>query len=167
MNGKNKRNMTVSALVPLYNEETTITTILKKLIAVKQVTEIILVDDGSTDRSLELALKIKSKKLEIFKLEKNSGKTAAIQKAITEATGDIIFIQDADLEYDPEEIESLIEPIINGFADVVYGSRFMVKKASRVLYFYHYLANKFLTLLSNTFTNRNRRNQIYAAEQFH
>src|SRR5690606_14958126 len=90
-----------------------------------------------------------------FRLEKNSGKTAAVRKGIAETTGDIVVIQDADLEYDPAEIPGLVEPIRMGVADVVYGSRFLVKKAARVIYFYHYAANKVLTFFSNALTNVN------------
>ena len=98
---------------------------------------------------------LRSSKIKLFSLEQNSGKTAAVRRGLQEAQGDIIIIQDADLEYDPDEIESVIAPIRDGTADVVYGSRFLVKRAARVLYFYHYLANKFLTLLSNFLTNLN------------
>jgi glycosyltransferase involved in cell wall biosynthesis len=113
---------------------------------------------GNTELSLagntELSL-AGSPKIRLIRQPRNLGKTAAIAKAIDESTGDILIIQDADLEYDPIEIPGVIEPILIDVADVVYGSRFLVKKASRVLYFYHYLANKFLTLLSNLLTNRN------------
>ena len=105
---------------------------------------------GNTEHSLAGKPKIR-----LIRQPRNMGKTAAIAKAIDESTGDILIIQDADLEYDPIEIPGVIEPILIDVADVVYGSRFLVKKASRVLYFYHYLANKFLTLLSNLLTNRN------------
>ena len=105
---------------------------------------------GNTEQSLAGKPKIR-----LIRQPRNMGKTAAIAKAIDESTGDILIIQDADLEYDPIEIPGVIEPILIDVADVVYGSRFLVKKASRVLYFYHYLANKFLTLLSNLLTNRN------------
>ncbi len=149
------RKTTVSALVPVYNEEKTAAILLNKLLAVPVVTEVIVVNDGSTDNSWEVLQSIKSPKIKLFNMEKNSGKTAAIRRAIQEATGDVLFFQDADLEYDPDEIESVLEPILNDTADVVYGSRFMTRKAARVLYFYHFLANKFLTFLCNTLTNLN------------
>ncbi len=148
----------LSVLVPAYNEEKTIGIVLQKLLKLNFVKEIIVVNDCSTDSTEEIVLNLKRKhpqKIIYVKLEKNSGKTAAIRKAKELATGDIIIIQDADLEYDPEEIQSVIEPIQKGIADVVYGSRFLVKKAARVLYYYHYIANKFLTHLSNLFTNLN------------
>jgi|LakMenEpi03Aug12_release.lakeMendotaPanAssembly.Ray.scaffolds.fasta_scaffold15104_6 glycosyltransferase involved in cell wall biosynthesis len=172
----------VSILIPAYNEQATILKVLRKLVQLEiALHEIIIVDDGSTDGTAEkvenwlagntelslagntelslagnteLSL-AGSPKIRLIRQPRNLGKTAAIAKAIDESTGDILIIQDADLEYDPIEIPGVIEPILIDVADVVYGSRFLVKKASRVLYFYHYLANKFLTLLSNLLTNRN------------
>ena len=149
-----KKN-SLSVLVPVYNEEKTVAVILKKLISLKFVHEIIIVDDCSKDNSASVIKGVKSGKIKFHQHEKNSGKTAAIKTALKHATGDIIIIQDADLEYDPDEIEDVINPILKGQADVVYGSRFLVKKASRVLYYYHYLANKTLTTLSNILTNLN------------
>lgn len=145
----------VSILVPVYNEENTVGQVVSKLARLKFVTEIIAVNDGSTDGSLAKLRAVRSKKLKIIDRRTNEGKTAAIREAKAAARGDILVIQDADLEYDPEEIASVIEPITGGYADVVYGSRFLVKKAARVLYYYHYLANMFLTTLSNLFTNHN------------
>ncbi|MCS7204767.1 MAG: glycosyltransferase family 2 protein [Leptospiraceae bacterium] len=153
-----KYPFSVSVLVPVYNEEKTIGIVLQKLLKLPFVKEIIVVNDCSNDNTEEVILGFLQKhqdKIIYQKNEKNSGKTASIRKAKALATGDIIIIQDADLEYDPDEIESVIEPIQKGVADVVYGSRFLVKKAARVLYYYHYIANKFLTHLSNLFTNLN------------
>ena len=172
----------VSILIPAYNEQSTILKVLRKLVQLEiALHEIIIVDDGSTDGTAErveqwlagnseqwlagnseqwLAGNSEQSlagkpKIRLIRQPRNMGKTAAIAKAIDASTGDILIIQDADLEYDPIEIPGVIEPILIDVADVVYGSRFLVKKASRVLYFYHYLANKFLTLLSNLLTNRN------------
>jgi glycosyltransferase involved in cell wall biosynthesis len=114
-----------------------------------------IVDDGSTDKSAEIVERYQDEKIKFFQLEKNSGKTNAINYALKRATGDIFVIQDADLEYDPFELRNVIDPIVSNKADVVYGSRFMVRKATRVLYFYHYIANKFITFCSNLFTNLN------------
>ncbi|MBM3965686.1 MAG: glycosyltransferase family 2 protein [Planctomycetes bacterium] len=150
--------MKVTVLVPAFNEEGTIEKVLSKLVALPlESSEILVVDDGSTDNTAEIvaALAAQNPSIRWFKQPRNMGKTAAIARAISESTGEILIIQDADLEYDPEEIADVIAPILNDVADVVYGSRFLVKKASRVLYFYHYVANKFLTLLSNLLTNRN------------
>jgi glycosyltransferase involved in cell wall biosynthesis len=145
----------VSVLVPCYNEEKTIATVLKKLHDLPFVCDIVVVNDNSTDNSEKAVLSVKSKKIIYVKHHKNLGKTAAINTAKQKSTGEILIVQDADLEYDPDEIRHVVEPIWLGAADVVYGSRFMTRKASRVLYFYHYLANKTLTFLSNMLTNLN------------
>jgi glycosyltransferase involved in cell wall biosynthesis len=148
----------VSILVPAYNEQATVERIVRKLIELPMDDyEIVLVDDGSTDETLAIArrLAVEFTQLRVFALETNRGKTAAIARAIQESTGEVLIVQDADLEYDPREIPDVLGPIREGVADVVYGSRFLVKRASRVLYYYHYLANKFLTCLSNILTNRN------------
>ena len=144
--------------MPAFNEEKTIERVLFKLLALQiGDREIIVVDDGSTDSTCRLVQQLVADQplIRLFAQPKNLGKTAAIARAISESTGDILIVQDADLEYDPSEIPEIISPIVEGVADVVYGSRFMVKRASRVLYYYHYLANKFLTCLSNILTNRN------------
>jgi glycosyltransferase involved in cell wall biosynthesis len=148
----------LSVLVPVYNEERTVAEILDRVLALGPVVkEIVVVDDGSKDKTAEIvwAKAQTEPKVCFYQLPHNQGKTAAIRKALELATGDILIVQDADLEYDPAEIPDVIDPILRGVADVVYGSRFLVRKAARVLYFYHYLANTGLTFLSNLLTNRN------------
>lgn len=146
---------TVSAMVPVYNEVETLSQVITQLNEIEEITEIIVVDDCSTDGTRDVLKNFKCEKLKVFYHNKNQGKTAAINTALKEVTSDVVIIQDADLEYDPSEIPMVLDPILTGRADVVYGSRFLVRKASRVLYFYHFLANKFLTFLSNIFTNMN------------
>lgn len=148
-------NLTVSALVASYNELATLPEVLNKLLALSQITEIVVVDDGSNDGTESFLKNYQNSRVKVFFHKQNQGKTAAIRTALTLATSDVCLIQDADLEYNPEEIPALLAPILSGKADVVYGSRFLVRKESRVLYYYHYLANKFLTLLSNLLTNLN------------
>jgi glycosyltransferase involved in cell wall biosynthesis len=148
----------LSVLIPVYNEEKTVDEIITRVMALGPVVkEIVIVDDGSKDRTAEVvrARTELEEKIRFFQLPKNQGKTAAIRKAIEMATGEILIVQDADLEYDPAEIPDVIDPILRGHADVVFGSRFMVRRAARVHYFSHYLANTFLTFLSNCLTNRN------------
>ena len=148
----------LSVLVPVYNEEPTVREILTRVLALGAVVkEVVVVDDGSKDKTAEIVRQFAESepKVRFFQLPINQGKTAAIKKALEMATGEILIIQDADLEYDPAEIPEVIDPILNGHADVVFGSRFLVRKAARVLYFYHYLANVGLTFLSNMLTNRN------------
>jgi glycosyltransferase involved in cell wall biosynthesis len=148
----------LSVLVPVYNEEATVDEILTRVLALGPVVkEIVVVDDGSTDRTAEIvrARSDRDPKVRFYPAPKNQGKTAAIKQALTHATGEIVIIQDADLEYDPAEIPEVIDPILQGRADVVFGSRFLVRKAARVLYFRHYLANVGLTFLCNLLTNRN------------
>jgi len=148
----------LSVLIPVYNEEVTVVEILDRVLALGLlVKEIIVVDDGSKDRTADRVREraVGEAKIHFHQMPKNQGKTAAIRKALELATGEIIIIQDADLEYDPSEIPEVVAPILQGVADVVYGSRFLVRKAARVLYFYHYLANTGLTFLCNMLTNRN------------
>lgn len=153
--GEHDVMVSVSALVPVYNEVKTIPLVLSQLLLISEISEVIVVDDGSTDGTREFLKTYSHSKVTVIFHEKNSGKTAAINTALHAATGEVALIQDSDLEYDPDEIPSVLEPILRGNADVVYGSRFLVRKTSRVLYFYHFLANKFLTLLSNILTNMN------------
>lgn len=153
-----RADQVLSVLMPAFNEEQTIALVLDRVLELGPVLrEIIVVDDGSTDRTAAIVRDFaeKSPLIRLVRQEKNQGKTAAIARAIALATGEILIIQDADLEYDPAEIPEVIRPIIADAADVVYGSRFLVRRAARVLYFYHYLANKGLTFLSNMLTNRN------------
>lgn len=154
--------MKLSVLMPVYNEKEWIEQIVESVLNQKVsgigTMELILVDDCSTDGTREIVDEISerhSKNIQSFYHEKNKGKGAALRTAIEHMTGDICIIQDADLEYDPSEYELILEPIINNRADCVYGSRFVGSQAKRVLFFWHYLGNKFLTLLSNMLTNLN------------
>lgn len=162
--------MKVSILVPAFNEEKTIERMLSKLLTLPiEDFEIIVVDDGSTDSTGDAVRRVAAaaSKVRLFSQAKNGGKTAAIARAIAESSGEILIVQDADLEYDPDDIPGVIAPIVEGVADVVYGSRFLVKRASRVLYYYHYLANKLLTCLSNILTNRNMSDIETCYKAFH
>jgi glycosyltransferase involved in cell wall biosynthesis len=148
----------LSVLIPVYNEEATIEIVLRRVLDLGEILkEVVVVDDGSTDRTAELVEDVSRREslVRFFRLGQNRGKTAAIHHALERAQGEIIIIQDADQEYDPAEIPGVIEPILGGVADVVYGSRFLVRRVARVLYYSHYLANVSLTCLSNLLTNRN------------
>jgi len=153
--------MKLSIVVPVFNEATTIRDIIQRIIDADTglAKELILVDDGSTDgtRALydEIQQEHKGHEIHLLLHECNQGKGAALRTGFQKATGDIILVQDADLEYDPKEYPKLIAPILDGRADVVYGSRFVGGDAHRVLFFWHMLGNRFLTLLSNAFTNLN------------
>ncbi len=146
--------MKLSVIMPVYNEVGTIEEIIRRVKAVDIDKEIVIVDDGSTDGTREYLQKISDPLIGVFFQEKNMGKGAAVRTGVAEATGDVIVIQDADLEYNPQEYHQLIKPILDGRADVVYGSRFR-GSAIRVHLFWHSLGNKILTLFSNMFTNLN------------
>jgi len=151
--------MLISIVIPVYNEENTILTLLKRVLAVGlPKREVIVVDDGSQDGTREKLVDCAEPLDSCVKVichEKNRGKGAALRTGFGAAQGDIIIVQDADLEYNPSEYGRLIAPIMDGRADVVYGSRFVGGEPHRVLYFWHYAGNKLLTLLSNMFTNLN------------
>ena len=148
--------MQISVVIPVYNEVSTIREIVVRVQAVDLNKEIIIVDDGSTDGTRELLQEIplSHENVRVLYHDRNQGKGAALRTGFEAATGDIVIIQDADLEYDPREYPVLLEPILDGRADIVYGSRFL-GGPHRVLFFWHYLGNKFLTLLSNALTNLN------------
>jgi glycosyltransferase involved in cell wall biosynthesis len=147
----------LSVVMPAYNEEATLAEIVRKVMQVPQLLELIIVDDCSTDKTSLIAEKLagQDQRIRYIRQKKNKGKTEALKTGFALTKGDIVIIQDADLEYNPEEMADVIMPILENYADVVYGSRFIVKKAARVLYFHHYLANKCLTFLSNCLTNIN------------
>jgi len=147
----------LSVVIPSYNEEATITQVIQQVLRLDSVGEVIVVNDCSKDRTAEIVRGLAEfdDRIVLLQHDVNRGKTEALKTGFAHIRGAIVIVQDADLEYDPEEIPDVIQPILDGKADVVYGSRFLVRKASRVLYFYHFLANKLLTFTSNLFTNIN------------
>lgn len=148
----------LSVVMPAYNEENTLQRVVRRVLAdVPHLLEILIVNDGSKDRTREIAdgLAKEDSRVRAIHQPRNMGKTQALLTGFAESKGEIVIVQDADLEYDPAEIVEVIQPILDDKADVVYGSRFLVRKASRVLYFYHFLANKSLTFFSNLLTNVN------------
>jgi len=152
------RDMKISVVIPAYNEEKTIGSVLDLLLEkVKDLGEIIIIDDGSRDRTGEIckAYEARNSLVHYHLQPHNMGKTEALKEGFRRSTGEIVIVQDADLEYDPEEINDVVAPIQTGRADVVLGSRFLVRSASRSLYFRHYMANQFITFLSNVLTDLN------------
>ena len=147
----------LSVVIPAYNEEATLVAVVQRVLSISNLHEVIIVDDCSRDKTGAIAEELSklNPKVKAVRRPVNGGKTEALKTGFALTTGDIVIVQDADLEYDPAEIGEVIGPILVGDADVVYGSRFLVRKAARVLYFYHYLANKALTFCSNLFTNVN------------
>jgi glycosyltransferase involved in cell wall biosynthesis len=150
--------MKLSVVVPVYNEKQTVRQILQRILATPHEKEVILVDDGSTDGTRDLLREIEAERdprVRIFLHEKNGGKGSALRTGFSKVTGDIVLIQDADLEYTPDDYPALLKPITDGVADVVFGSRFLGAGAHRCHLFWHYVVNKGLTMFSNMLTNLN------------
>ncbi|MBT8480199.1 MAG: glycosyltransferase family 2 protein [Myxococcales bacterium] len=148
--------MKLSVVMPVYNEEKTIEQIVERVQAVALDKELIVVDDCSTDETAQILDRLEeADNVRVFRHDRNRGKGAALRTGFTEARGEVVIIQDADLEYDPQEYPKLLEPILEGRADVVYGSRFSGGQPHRVLYFWHSVGNRLLTLFSNMFTDLN------------
>jgi glycosyltransferase involved in cell wall biosynthesis len=147
----------LSVIVPAFNEQATVARVIEKLLHVPSLQEIVVVDDASSDRTFSVVQELQENipQLRLLRHPVNMGKTAALRTGFAVSVGEVVIVQDADLEYDPAEIQDVIQPILDGVADVVYGSRFLVRKAARIRYFHYYLANKALTFLSNLLTSVN------------
>jgi glycosyltransferase involved in cell wall biosynthesis len=149
---------TLSVVIPAFNESRTLATITERVLLVPHLLEIIIVDDGSSDDTAQIARRLAEENtglIRVLQHDRNQGKTAALRSGFAASRGDIVIVQDADLEYNPAEIIDVIQPIIDGIADVVYGSRFSIRKGSHTLNLRHFFANKTLTFVSNLFTHIN------------
>ncbi|MGH9115374.1 MAG: glycosyltransferase family 2 protein [Acidimicrobiales bacterium] len=145
----------LSVIVPCYNEAGTVKELLTRVLDSPYAAEVIVVDDGSTDETAAVATSVADPRLRILRQPRNTGKGAAVRRAFREATADFVVVQDADLEYDPADYGRLLEPLLSGEADVVFGSRFISDRPHRVLYYWHSIGNRLLTTASNVFTNLN------------
>jgi glycosyltransferase involved in cell wall biosynthesis len=140
-------------IVPCYNEEATINELLMKVLRQESVRELIVINDASSDDSLKIINRIRDTRVIVLSNDRNMGKGASVRRAFEICTSDFVLIQDADLEYSPDEYPRLLKPLLEGYADAVYGSRFLTFESRRALYFWHSMGNRFLTFLSNAFTN--------------
>ncbi|HUF33827.1 MAG TPA: glycosyltransferase family 2 protein [Acidimicrobiales bacterium] len=145
----------LSVVVPCFNEEATVAACLKRVLASPWTREVVVIDDGSTDATLARIEAVDDERLRVLRQPVNRGKGAALRRGFAETTSPFVIVQDADLEYDPADYDQLLGPLVDGSADVVFGSRFVSDRPHRVLYFWHYVGNRALTLLSNAFTNLN------------
>jgi len=150
-----ERPRVLSVVMPCFNEEETVLESTKRVLASPYTAELVIVDDASTDATADLLASIDDPRVRVLTQPVNQGKGAALRRGFAEAAGPYVVVQDADLEYDPDEFEQLLGPLLNGNADVVFGSRFLSGRPHRVLYFWHSVGNKALTIMSNAFTNLN------------
>jgi glycosyltransferase involved in cell wall biosynthesis len=145
----------LAVVIPCYDERATIATVVDQVLASPWTAEVVIVDDGSTDGTRDILATLDDPRVRVFLQPRNQGKGAALRRGFAEATAPYVIVQDADLEYDPAEYGALVKPLIDGLADVVYGSRFISSQPHRVLYYWHSVGNRFLTTMSNMFTNLN------------
>ncbi len=145
----------LTVVMPCYNEEGTIREVVKQVLESPYTQELIVVDDGSTDDTARILAELQDPRLRVLRHEHNRGKGAALRWGFSEATAPFVIVQDADLEYDPQEYREVLEPLLDGRADVVFGSRFLSGRPHRVLYYWHSVGNRLLTTVSNMFTNLN------------
>jgi glycosyltransferase involved in cell wall biosynthesis len=145
----------LSVVMPCYNEERTLEHIAERVLASRYTAELIIVDDGSADKTLAIARQLSDPRVRVLAQESNQGKGAALRRGFSEATAPYVIVQDADLEYDPDDFELMLGPLLDGRADVVFGNRFDGSRPHRVLYFWHSVGNRILTTTSNMFTNLN------------